>query len=107
LNTPFWASRVDFEDGKWGICLVTVWSWLNNPPAARADLWVPVDLAGDGAYIRRLLSISARKALDLGADSLIAYLPRALAAQLADDDIEEHVLNAHDVWYLKNLEKDE
>jgi hypothetical protein len=106
LNTPFWASRVNFEDGKWGICLVTVWSWLNNPPAARADLWVPVDLADDQAHIRRLLSISARKALDLGADSLVAYLPRDLAGQLADDDIEERALDVNDVWYLKHLMDD-
>ena len=106
LNTPFWASRVDFEDGKWGICLVTVWSWLNNPPAARADLWVPIDLADDQAHIRRLLSISARKALDLGADSLVAYLPRALAGQLADDDIKERALDVNDVWYLKHLTDD-
>jgi GNAT superfamily N-acetyltransferase len=107
LNTPFWASRMNFEDGKWGICVVTVWPWLNDPPTARADLWVPVDLANDVAHIHRLLRISARQALNLGADSMVAYVPRALAGQLVDDDIEERALDANDVWYLKNMTKDE
>ncbi len=106
LGTPFWASRVNFRDGKWGICLVTVWRWLNSPPAARADLWVPAEWANDVAHIHRLLSISAQEAAELGAEMVVAYLPRALAGQLANDNIEEHALDANDVWYLKHLVKD-
>jgi hypothetical protein len=34
---------------------------------------------------------------------MVASLPRALAGQLVDDDIEERALDADDVWYLKNL----
>lgn len=103
VNTPFWAGHIDLSDGKGGICLVTVWGWLSDPPVARADLWVSPELIEDVENTRCLLSVAATQAAALGADSAVAYVPQGLGSKLAAHNIEKCNLPPDESWYRKIL----
>lgn len=102
-DTLFWAGGVGLPDGKGGICLVTLWRWSHAPTVAGTDMWVAPELAEDADNTRSLLAVSASQALGLGADSMITYVPPALASALESSDIEMHRLELDAAWYRKML----
>lgn len=102
-DTLLWAGDVDLSGGGGGICLVTLWRWFYTPTVARVDLWVEPELIEDVDNTRSLLAVSAGHALELGADAMIAYMPRALATALESRNIERQELELRAAWYRKML----
>ena len=98
-----WGSQVLLPPNGGGVCLVSVWNWLQDPREARVDLWVRPDLLTNAACTLEMLSVCAGKALEMGATSLISYLPKELAYKLGGANIETSQLDQDDPWYLKRL----
>lgn len=102
-DARFWAGRVRLANGRGGICLLTIWRWCDRPMVARADIWVAPELIEDAGNTRGLLAVTAQQALRMGADTVLAYLPQALAGQLAGSDVEMKELQLNAPWFRKML----
>ncbi len=105
---PSWdglrAARVRLRSGGLGVCVVTTGTWRSSGGAvAVADLAVSPSRAQDHQCVKGLLMLAANLAGELGARSVEACLPAALARHVLGGGIRKGWLWNGDPWFVKAI----